>query len=314
MNRGSVVALTDRLLNDVDDDRVDLIVRYLPVRIGPAELKTGAAILGKYGWPLPAPGQVVLVALNGDRETIATTTIAADPAAAATRLGEGFLKQHLPPTRDARAMLTAARDEARKTGRRVWFIESGPRCAPCFRLGRWIDDHHAALEKDFVILKVMDGLDAHAAEVVKELPISDGDGIPWHAITEPDGTILVTSHGSLGNIGFPSSVEGIRHFRQMLERTAAEADGRRGRRSHQVALAETVTGAAFDARASLTSASAIRTPHSSIDLFAACQRRRSSARLSPLSLWERPPSRFRISSAAARASAMLTCFEADTRI
>ncbi len=216
----NVVSLADRLLNDVDDDRVDLIVRYLPVRVGPGELKTGAAFLGKNGWPLPAPGQIVLVALNGDRETIATTTIAADPAAAATRLGEGFLKQHLPPTRDARALLAAARDEARKTGRRVWIIDSGPRCAPCFRLGRWIDDHHAALEKDFVIVKVMGGLDAHAAEVVKELPIADGDGIPWYAITEPDGTILVTSHGSLGNIGFPSTLEGIRHFRQMLERTA----------------------------------------------------------------------------------------------
>jgi hypothetical protein len=216
---GNVVALADRLLNDVDDDRVDLIVRYLPVRVGPAELKTGAAFLGKSGWPLPAPGQVVLVALNGDRETIATTTIAADPTAVATRIGEGFLKQHLPPTRDARALMAAARDEARKSGRRVWIIESGPRCAPCFRLGRWIDDHHAVLEKDFVIVKVMGGLDAQAAEVVKELPISDGDGIPWHAITEPDGTILVTSHGALGNIGFPSTLEGIRHFRQMLERT-----------------------------------------------------------------------------------------------
>ena len=217
---GNVVALTDRLLNDVDDDRGDAILSYLPVRVGPAELKTGAAILGKNGWPLPAPGQVVLVALNGDSETIAKKTIAADPAAAAMRIGEGFLRQHLPPTRDARALLTAARDEARKTSRRVWIIDSGPRCAPCFRLGRWIDDHHAALEKDYVIVKVMGGLDAHAADVVKELPISDGDGIPWYAITEPDGTILVTSHGSLGNIGFPSSVEGIRHFRQMLERTA----------------------------------------------------------------------------------------------
>jgi hypothetical protein len=217
---GNVVALTDRLLNDLDDDRMDLIVRYLPVRVGSTELKTGATILGKNGWPLPAPGQIVLLALNEDQQTIATTTIAADPAAAATRIGEGFLKQHMPPTRDARDLLATARDEARKTGRRVWIIDSGPRCAPCFRLGRWIDDHHAALEKDFVIVKVMGGLDAHAAEVVKELPISDGDGIPWYAITEPDGTILVTSHGSLGNIGFPGSVEGIRHFRQMLERTA----------------------------------------------------------------------------------------------
>jgi hypothetical protein len=44
-------------------------------------------------------------------------------------------------------------------------------------------------------------------------------GIPWHVITEPDGTILVTSEGPLGNIGMPGSIEGIRHFRGMLEQT-----------------------------------------------------------------------------------------------
>ena len=80
-----------------------------------------------------------------------------------------------------------------------------------------------------MIFKVMGGIDAHADEVVNALPMKDGDGIPWHAITEPDGTILATSRGALGNTGFPSSVEGLRHFRQMLDGTvrtltAAEVD------------------------------------------------------------------------------------------
>ena len=106
----------------------------------------------------------------------------------------------------------------------------GPRCGPCFRLGRWIDEHHATLDKDFVIAKVMGGLDEHADEVVKELPIHDGDGIPWYAITEPDGTILTTSRGPLGNMGFPTSIEDLRHLRRMLQTTArkltaAEIDG-----------------------------------------------------------------------------------------
>ena len=63
------------------------------------------------------------------------------------------------------------------------------------------------------------GRDEHVAAVVRELPIADGDGIPRHAVTEPDGTILATSHGPSGNIGFPGSIEGLRHFRGMLERT-----------------------------------------------------------------------------------------------
>ena len=116
----------------------------------------------------------------------------------------------------------------------------GPRCGPCFRLGRWIDEHHATLDKDFVIVKVMGGLDEHAGEVVKELPIHDGDGIPWYAITEPDGTILTTSRGPLGNMGFPSTVEDLRHLRRMLQTHGPEADGRRDRWAHRVALAETV--------------------------------------------------------------------------
>src|SRR5262249_51721145 len=198
----NLAGLADQFL---DYDRSPLILRYLPVRVEPGELKAEAATLQKHGWPIPAPGQVVLVALDGDQRTLATRTIAAAPLAVATGMGDDFLKQHSPPTRDARAGLTAARDEARKTGRRVWVVIGGPRCGPCFRLGRWIDEHHATLEKDFVIVKVMEGLDEHAGEIVKELPIQDGDGIPWYAITEPDGTILTTSRGALGNMGFPTT-------------------------------------------------------------------------------------------------------------
>ena len=162
-----VTALTNDLL---EEDRGRVIYRYLPVRVGAAELKSQAVTLTKYGWPIPGPGQLVLVALDGDERTIAAKAIEAVRATGALGLGDAFLKEHMPPTRDARAMLTAARDEARKTGRRVWVVHGGPRCGPCFRLGRWLDEHHATLEKDYVIVKVMEGLDEHAAEVIKELP------------------------------------------------------------------------------------------------------------------------------------------------
>src|SRR6185312_8634398 len=119
------------------------------------------------------------------------------------------------------ADLNSARDEARKTGRRVWVVFGGPRCGPCFRLGRWMEEHHEALAKDYVIVKIMGGLDTHYEEAAKGFPqMLEGDGIPWHAITEPDGTVIATSHGPTGNIGFPSSVEDLRQFRTMLDRTA----------------------------------------------------------------------------------------------
>ena len=95
----NVVALGDQLL---DYDRSPLILKYLPVRVESKELRPEAETLKKHGWPLPAPGQVVLVALDGDQRTLATTTIAADPPAAAPALGDAFLKQHSPPPHDAR--------------------------------------------------------------------------------------------------------------------------------------------------------------------------------------------------------------------
>jgi Thioredoxin-like len=214
---GNVASLANALL---DEDRASAILRYLSVRVEAAELKTEAATIKKFAWPIPSPGTVVLVALSGNEETIAAKLIEASPRLTALATGDAFLKEHMPPVRDALATLIAARGEAKKTGRRVWIVHGGPRCGPCFLLARWIEAHHATLEKDFVMVKVMDGLDEHAAEVIRQLPEAQGDGIPWFAITEPDGSILTTSHGALGNIGFPGSVEGVRHFRQMLDRTA----------------------------------------------------------------------------------------------
>ena len=224
---GDVASLTNALL---DENRASTILGYLSVRVEAEELKTEAATIKKFGWPIPSPGTVVLVALDGNEKTIAAKPIEAHPRLTALATGDAFLKAHMPPVRDALATLTAAREDAKKTGRRVWIVHGGPRCGPCFRLAHWIEEHHATLEKDFVMFKVMEGLDEHAAEVISQLPEAQGDGIPWFAITEPDGSILFTSHAALGNIGFPGSVEGARHLRQMLDRTArklsaAEIDG-----------------------------------------------------------------------------------------
>ncbi len=152
----NLVSLTDQLL---DEDRGRLTWRYLPVRVAPAELNAQAATLKNYGWALPAPGQLVLVALDGNQHAMAIKTIETRHPTTALSVADVFLVEHLPPSRDARALLAAARDEARNTGRRVWIVHGGPRCGPCFRLGRWIDEQHTILENDYVIVKVMGGLD-----------------------------------------------------------------------------------------------------------------------------------------------------------
>ena len=215
---GDAARTIDQLF-DYDNERTRSVLSYLTLRVDSAQLKREAAAVTKYGWPKPGPGEVVLVALDGDQKMIAAQRIATTPVVTAVNLGVEFLKQHRPPTRNAMNLLVEARSDAKRSGRRVWVIQGGPRCAPCFRLARWIEDHHATLDKDYVIVKLMGGIDEHVTEAIAGLPIKDGDGIPWFAITEPDGTVLAISRGPVGNIGFPSSVEDIRHFRRMLDRT-----------------------------------------------------------------------------------------------
>jgi Thioredoxin-like len=216
---GDATRTVDSLF-DYDNERTQAVLSYLTLRVDPAQLAKEAAAVAERGWPKPAAGEVVLVALDGDQKTIAAERIALKDVDAAIRAGAEFLKRNRLPAHNAPALLAEARAEAKRSGRRVWVVQGGPRCGPCFRLARWIKDHHATIDKDYVVVKLMEGIDEHVTEALAGLPIKSGDGIPWFAITDPDGAVLATSRGPLGNIGFPSSVEGIRHFRQMLGQTA----------------------------------------------------------------------------------------------
>jgi hypothetical protein len=215
---GDAARTIDQLF-DYDNARTRAVLSYLTLRVDSTQLKREAATVTRYGWPKPAPGEIVLVALDGDQKMIAAQRLATNPVAAGVDRGVAFLNGHRLPPRNALTLLAEARRDAKRSGRRVWVIQGGPRCGSCFQLTRWIEDHRATLDKDYVIVKLMEGIDEHVKEAVAGLPIEDRDGIPWFAITEPDGTVLAISRGPLGNIGFPASVKGIRHFRQMLDRT-----------------------------------------------------------------------------------------------
>ena len=70
---GDAARTIDQLF-DYDDERTRAVLSYLTLRVDPAQLKSEAAALTKYGWPKPAPGEIVLVALDGDQKTIAAQT------------------------------------------------------------------------------------------------------------------------------------------------------------------------------------------------------------------------------------------------
>jgi hypothetical protein len=204
----------------LDGQRLRAAYHYLPIVVTAEQMKAESQTLAAFGWPLPAVGEIVLVALDGEAQQIAAHRIRVDSEDAALASSDAFLKQHQTPAQDALALVAEARKEAAASQRRVWLVEGGPRCGPCFRLARWMEDHHQTLDKDYVIVKLMQALDENVGEALKELPRSRMAGIPWFAITEPDGKVLINSEGPLGNLGFPTTVEDLRHVRTMLERTA----------------------------------------------------------------------------------------------
>jgi len=86
----------------------------------------------------------------------------------------------------------------------------------------YVRAQHALLDKDYVVVKILGGNDVSAEAVMEQLGRALGQGIPWMAITEPDGNVLATSEGPLGNTGFPGSIEEVRHLRAMLSNTARQ--------------------------------------------------------------------------------------------
>ncbi len=204
----------------LDTEETAEVLAYRVLSVPPEQQANEAAAIAERKWPKPAGGEVVCLVLEGDESVTAQIRLDAKSLDTAVAEGRQFLTAQRPARRDALAMLAAARDEAKSSGRKLWVVSGSPRCGPCFRLGRWMDDQHATLEKDYVLVKVIGGLDRNAEVVSRLLPGSETSGIPFHAILEPDGKVLITSTGPLGNIGMPGDVEGIRHLRKMLEQTA----------------------------------------------------------------------------------------------
>ena len=204
----------------VDPAGLPEIYGFLPIVVRSTLTESDLTTLEQLGWQRPDPGEVLLIAVDGGGKQIGSQRLAAANHDAAAKLFAAFIKQCVPLVRDAQAKLASAQDQAKRTGRRVWIVEGGVRCGPCFRLARWMDEQQALLKKDYVIVKILNGRDDHADEVMKVLNQPPQSGIPWMAITEPDGAVLVTSDSPLGNLGFPTSPEDIRYLREMLDRTA----------------------------------------------------------------------------------------------
>jgi hypothetical protein len=209
--------LTSRLL---DTEETPDVRAYRLLSMSPARQKEEATVIAERKWPKPESDEVVLAVLDAKEAVMAHVRLKVAQLDTALSEGRQFLAAQRPAQRDTLGLLAAAREEAKSSGRRMWVVSGGPRCGPCFQLARWMDDQHALLEKDYVLVKIIGGVDMNSEVVGPLLPGSKSSGIPFHAIMDPDGKVLITSKGPLGNIGMPSEVEGIRHLKRMLEQTA----------------------------------------------------------------------------------------------
>jgi hypothetical protein len=177
------------------------------------------AFLKSHDWQLPEPGHILAVALKADGTELGRLKLDARDSQAAQAAAD-FVHDHALPQHDPEQEWSAAFAEAKRSNRRVWARVSGRYCGPCFSLARWLDEQHTLLEKDYVMLKIDDVRDANGVEVVRRITRGKQHGIPFYAIFESDGPLLIDSLGPLGNIGFPGdSIEGQRHLRKMLTDT-----------------------------------------------------------------------------------------------
>jgi hypothetical protein len=98
------------------------------------------------------------------------------------------------------------------------FQASGAFCGPCILLSRYLDKHRTLIDKDYIWVKV-DRRYPHGMDMIEKYRLQEG-GIPWFVIMDPDRKPLITSNSEEGNIGYPSSAEGRKHFEKMLRETA----------------------------------------------------------------------------------------------
>ena len=139
-----------------------------------------------------------------------------------------FLEDVAPKHLDANKLLADALAQAKKENKRVIVQETATWCGPCWKLSRFLDQHRDVWEKDYLWIK-LDHRWTGALDIAKRLRGGAKGGIPWTAILDESGKVLITSNDKEGaNIGFPGDdAASIDHFTAMLRATAqrlTEAD------------------------------------------------------------------------------------------
>ncbi len=193
-----------------------LLYDYQQVAIGKGD--SAAVGLFKKAYPdlvdLQWPAFVVLDEAGKVLGSIELSLDGADTKAGSAKAVE-FLHKHAEEKLDAEKLLADALSQARRECKNVFLEETGIYCKPCKLLSLYWERNQAALDANYVFLKIDPSRYANGPEVMKRFRPQFG-GIPWVAILNADGEVQATY------LGFPSGPPGVEEFMQLLKKTAPE--------------------------------------------------------------------------------------------
>jgi thiol:disulfide interchange protein len=180
----------------------------------------------RYAADLMKKGVPYLTVLDADGDVVANQESGAlvkgrrhDPAKVLA-----FLKAHRAPYRSAESILSEGLARAREENKRVFLHFGAPWCGWCHRLEDWMAREKVAsiLGKDFVDVKIDTDRTIGGQDVLKRYTEGKSTGIPWYAIIDPDGSVVVTSSYPTENIGHPSKPAEIAAFAEMLAKATVK--------------------------------------------------------------------------------------------
>ena len=134
-----------------------------------------------------------------------------------------FFTKHQAPYHEAQKLVDDAVAAAKKDGKQVFLHFGAPWCGWCHKLEDWMarPEIAAILAKDFIDLKIDTDRTIGGGELKSKLAGPDGGGIPWFAVLECCGKVVVDSNGPKGNVGFPYQPDEVAYFGQILKKAAS---------------------------------------------------------------------------------------------
>ncbi|HCS47581.1 MAG TPA: hypothetical protein DIW61_04735 [Candidatus Aminicenantes bacterium] len=131
-----------------------------------------------------------------------------------------FLTKNQAAYFQAEEVLRKGLEKAGASGRRVFLHFGAPWCGWCKRLEAWMarPDVAPPLSKEFVEVKIDQDRMVGGKEIKVRFPGSEKGGIPWYAVLNPDGKVLVDSSFQGNNIGFPATDQEIAAFGEFLKK------------------------------------------------------------------------------------------------